>query len=73
MLHHINLNIAFQSIFSNSMLHNDTRIKASKVSYFSTTCLGNTKDVVLLREYENLSNMILNIYTTRLSNIDGMK
>ena len=31
------------------------------------------KVVVLLREYENISNMSLKIYTMSLSNIDGMK
>ena len=31
------------------------------------------KVVVLLREYENISDMIFKLYTTCLSNIDGMK
>ena len=31
------------------------------------------KVVVLLREYKNVSNMSFKIYTTNLSNIDGMK
>jgi hypothetical protein len=31
------------------------------------------KVVILLNEYENISSMSLKIYTTSLSNIDGIK
>ena len=53
MLHH-NSNIALQSIFSNFIPHNDTRIKASKVSNIRKIASGFWQNIVLKIPYHKL-------------------